>query len=46
MPFLLGSLVDDREFHLDDLEVVKLIENLISYALIHDEYRSKVKLRK
>lgn len=44
--FYLGSLIDDREWHIDDPEVVSLIENLISYALIRDEYRSEVKKRK
>ena len=44
--FLLGTLVNDRDWHIDDPEVVKLIENLISYALIRDEYRSEVKQRK
>ena len=41
--FLLGTLVNDRLWHLDDPEVVKLVENLISYALIRDEYRTIVK---
>jgi hypothetical protein len=44
--FCLGSLINDREWHIDDPEVVKLIENLISYALIRDEYRNEVKQRK
>lgn len=44
--FCLGSLVNDRDWHIDDPEVVKLIENLISYALIRDEYRNEVKQRK
>ena len=37
--YYLGSLTNDRLWRLDDKEVVKLIENLISYALIRDEYR-------
>lgn len=37
--FYFGSLVHDRLWRLDDPEVVKLITNLISYALIRDEYR-------
>lgn len=41
--FCLGSLVDDRNWQLDDAEVMKFIENLISYALIRDEYRAYVK---
>lgn len=44
--FLLGTLVHDKLWHLDDPEVVKLVENLISYALIRDEYRKLVKERK
>lgn len=43
--FYLGSLVDDRNWQLDDEEVMKLIENLISYALLRDEYRQIVKNR-
>lgn len=37
--YYLGALTNDRLWRLDDKEVVKLIENLISYALIRDEYR-------
>lgn len=44
--FLLGSLVNDRDWHIDDPEVADFIENLISYALIRDEYRKEVKQRK
>lgn len=44
--FFLGSLVNDRDWDIDDPEVVKFIENLISYALIRDEYRWEVKQRK
>ena len=44
--FLLGTLVNDRLWHLDDPKVVKLVENLISYALIRDEYRNFVKEKK
>ena len=36
--FWLGSLANDRDWHIDNPEVVKLIENLISYALVLDEY--------
>ena len=43
--FCLGTLVNDRNWDLDDTEVVNLIENLISYALIRDEYRALVKQR-
>lgn len=41
--FLLGTLVHNRLWRLDDPEVIKLVENLISYALIRDEYRAFVK---
>ena len=43
--FYMGTLVNDRNWDLDDTEVVNLIENLISYALIRDEYRKEVKQR-
>lgn len=36
---VLGTLINDRLFYLDDAAVVNLMENLISYALIRDEYR-------
>ena len=41
--FNLGSLKNDRLWNLDDPEVMNLVENLISYALIRDEYRRFVK---
>ena len=41
--FNLGSLKNDRLWNLDDPEVVNLVENLISYALVRDEYRRFVK---
>ena len=41
--FYLGTLKHNRLWRLDDEEVITLIENLISYALIRDEYRSYVK---
>ncbi len=44
--FNLGSLVYDRDWELDDPEVIKLMENLISYALVRDEYRAFVKNQK
>ena len=37
--FCLGSLTYDRQWNLDDPEVMSVIENFISYALIRDEYR-------
>ena len=43
--FCLGTLTNDRNWNLDDPEVMNLIENLISYALIRDEYRNDVKQR-
>lgn len=44
--FCLGSLVNDRNWNIDDPEVANLIENLISYALIRDEYRNNIKHKK
>lgn len=41
--FYLGSLTNDRDWDLDDPEVAQFIENLISYALIRDEYRAQIK---
>lgn len=41
--FYLGTLKNDRDWDLDDPEVVALIESLISYALIRDEYRTQIK---
>lgn len=41
--FFLGRLINNRDWNLDDTEVVNLVENLISYALIRDEYRAYVK---
>ncbi len=43
--FCMGTLINDRNWDLDDVEVVNLIENLISYALIRDEYRATLKKR-
>lgn len=36
----LGTLTHNRLFYLDDEEVIKVVENLISYALIRDDYRA------
>lgn len=44
--FYLGNLVNDRLWRMDDPEVIKLIVNLISYAMIRDEYRDFVKNNK
>ena len=41
--FNLGTLQYNRNWNLDDSEVVNLIVNLISYALVRDEYRNFVK---
>lgn len=41
--FYLGRLINDRLWRLDDPEVIKVIVNLISYAMIRDEYREFVK---
>ena len=41
--FNLGELNYNRSWTLDDSEIVNLIENLISYALIRDEYRAFIK---
>ena len=41
--FFLGKLTNNRLWNLDDPEVTTFIKNLISYALIRDEYRAFVK---
>ena len=41
--FCLGTLRNDHLCNLDQPDVIKLVENLISYALIRDEYRKFVK---
>ena len=38
--FYLGTLTHDRLWYLDDEEVMQVVENLISYALIRDDYRA------
>lgn len=38
--FYLGTLMHNRLWYLDDEEVMQVIENLISYALIRDDYRA------
>lgn len=43
--FNLGMLTNDRLWNLDDPEVMAVVENLISYALIRDEYRDYLKNR-
>lgn len=44
--FYLGTLAHNKLWHLDDKDVIDFIENIISYALIRDEYREIVKCRK
>ena len=39
----LGTLVNDHLWNLDDKDMENFVENLISYALIRDEYREVVK---
>lgn len=39
----LGELPSDRLWNISDPDVVELIENLISYALIRDKYRDYIK---
>ena len=41
--FNLGSLEYTKNWNLDDFDVEKLIENVITYALIRDEFRTFVK---
>lgn len=41
--FFLGSIVNDRLWRLDDPAVIEVIENMISYAIVRDEYREYVK---
>ena len=42
--FYLGSLINDRLWRLDDPAVIEIIKNLISYAIVRDEYRGYVKV--
>lgn len=43
--FVLGTLINNKLWKLDDPDVISLIENLITYSLIRDEYRELVKAR-
>ena len=43
---VLGSLENSDLWNLNQPEVIRLTENLISYALIRDEYRKCLKKRK
>ena len=40
--FCLGTLIDDHNWDLSEPQMVQLLENLISYALVRDEYRHQV----
>lgn len=42
--FNMGSLMDDHLWYLDDPDVALVVNNLIAYALIRDEYRHIKKL--
>ena len=44
--FNLGKLKNDHLWNLDEQDVMDFMENLISYALIRDEYRTYVKNNK
>lgn len=44
--FYLGELINDRLWRLDDPAVIDVIVNLISYAIVRDEYREYVKKNK
>ena len=44
--FNLGTLVNDHLWDIDQPDVIEVIANCISYALIRDEYRDFVKQRK
>lgn len=44
--FFLGELKNNYLWNISDKEVVKFIENMISYALIRDEYREYCKKKK
>ena len=41
--FNLGSLKNDHQWNIDQPDVTEVIVNLISYALIRDEYRDYIK---
>ena len=43
--FNLGTLVNDHLWNIDQPDVIEVIANCISYALIRDEYREFVKQR-
>ncbi len=41
----IGTLVNDHIWNLDEPDMIEVVDNLISYALIRDEYRNIVKNR-
>ena len=41
----IGTLVNDHLWNLDEPDMIEFVDNLISYALIRDEYRNIVKNR-
>ena len=41
----LGTLHNEKLLYMDDCEVIAFVENLLSYALLRDEYREIVKHR-
>ena len=41
----LGTLRNEKLLYMDDHEVIGFVENLLSYALLRDEYREIVKCR-
>jgi hypothetical protein len=38
----LGTLTDDHLWNIDEPDMMRVIENLISYALLRDDYREIV----
>lgn len=41
--FNLGQILNNRLWRLDDEDVIKVVSNMISYAIVRDEYRAFVK---
>ena len=40
------EITSDHLLRLDEPDVINLVENLISYSIVRDEYREKVKAKK
>ena len=40
------EITSDHLLRLDEPDVINLVENLISYSIVRDEYREKVKAEK